>query len=96
MTEVIRLNPDSREAYERRADLHSRKNDTDRAIADMTEVIRLNSKSREAYERRADLYRRKHDTEKAAADTARAARLPNYGPYPAPSYNIFDYSKVTH
>jgi len=67
-TEVIRLNPNSAEAYNYRGMAYDNKRDYDRAIADYTEAIKLNPNFTSAYISRGNAYKNKNDYYSAIAD----------------------------
>ena len=73
--EVIRINPNSAKAYDRRAGLYLKRGEIDKAIADYDELIRLDPKAASNYQARARLLLDKGEFDRAAADLSNAISL---------------------
>jgi len=74
-TQVIRLDPNNKDAYNRRGLSYSAKRDYDKAIADYTQAIRIDPKYGVFFYNRAKEYTNKGDYDKAIADFTEAIRL---------------------
>ncbi|MGI6414289.1 MAG: tetratricopeptide repeat protein [Thermoguttaceae bacterium] len=73
--EVIRIDPNSAKAYDRRAKLYLKKGELDKAIADYGELIRLDPKAPSNYQARACILLDKGEFDRAAADLSNAIAL---------------------
>ncbi len=83
MTEVIRLDPQLALAHENRGLVYGKKDEYDKAIADLTEAIRLEPKRVSTYTIRGMVYFAKCEIDKSIADWTEAIRL---DPHDAAAY----------
>jgi len=74
-TKAIKVDPNAKDAYLNRAELYTKTNDLDRAIADFNQVIRIDPENEEAYVFRGAAYHQNKDQNKAIADFDEAIRL---------------------
>jgi tetratricopeptide (TPR) repeat protein len=73
LSEALRLDPESAEAFDHRGWCHRQKKEFEEAIADFTEAIKLGRVG--CYAQRGDAYFQKGDDEQALADLGRAVQV---------------------